>query len=169
MNPLMAYFWPSFAAGVVVGAIALTLIFRRRLSGRPKWLIVDAAIVIAVLLSLVWSGPLGGGRQFIDSIEPTARKTLDYYEMTEVSARLGSAPLTRELILEGPADDFQRSELVRVISQVPGVSGATWKGGNGKWPIILEGALIAIAGLLLGALLAYLFEAHRRYNAQWNW
>ena len=169
MSLLMAYFWPSFAAGLVVGAIALTIIFRRRLSGWHKWLVVDAAIVVAVLLSLVWSGPLGGGRQFIDSVEPVARQTLDYYEMTQVSARLGHAPLTRELILEGPADDFQRSELVRVMSQLPGVSGATWKGGNGAWPIILEGALMAVAGLLVGALLAYLFELHRRYNAQWSW
>jgi hypothetical protein len=169
MSPLMAYFWPSFAAGVVVGAIGLTIIFRRRLSGWPKWLAVDVAILTAVLLSLVWSGPVGGGRQFIDSVEPAAREILEHYEMTQVSARLGRAPLTRELILEGPADDFQRSELVRVMSQVPGVSGATWKGGNGAWPIILEGALMTIAGLLLGALLAYLFEAHRRYNAQWSW
>ena len=169
MSPLMAYFWPSVAAGLVVGAIALTIIFRRRLSGLHKWLVVDAAILTAVLLSLVWSGPLGGGRQFIDNVEPAARKTLDYYEMTQVKARLGQAPLTRELILEGPADDFQRSELVRVMGETPGVSGATWKGGNGAWPIILEGALMAIAGLLLGALLAYLFEAHRRYNAQWSW
>ena len=169
MSPLMAYFWPSVAAGLVVGAIALTIIFRRRLSGLRKWLVVDVAILTAVLLSLVWSGPLGGGRKFIDSVEPAARKTLDYYEMTQVTARLGQAPLTRELILEGRADDFQRSELVRVMGQLPGVSGATWKGGNAAWPIILEGALMAIAGLLLGALLAYLFEAHRRYNAQWSW
>ncbi len=169
MSPLMAYFWPSFAAGVVVGAIALTIIFRRNLSGLRKWLAVDVAILTAVLLSLVWSGPLGGGRKYIDSVEPAARETLDYYEMTQVKARLGQAPLTRELILEGPADDFQRSELVRVMSQIPGVSGAAWKGGNGAWPIIFEGALMAIAGLLLGALMAYLFELHRRYNAQWSW
>jgi hypothetical protein len=165
----MDYFWPSFAAGVVIGVIALTIIFRRRSSRRRKLPAVAVAIGAAVLLSLVWSGPLGGGRQFIDSVEPVARETLDYYEMTQVSAPLGHAPLTRELILEGPADDFQRSELVRVMSQVPGVSGAAWKGGNGAWPIVLEGALMAIAGLLLGALLAYLFELHRRYNAQWSW
>ncbi|MEO7601726.1 MAG: hypothetical protein ABIS39_00460 [Sphingomicrobium sp.] len=169
MSPLMAYFWPSIAAGMVVGAIALTIIFRRRLSSLRKWLAVDVMVLIAVLLSLVWSGPLGGGRKFIDNVEPAARETLDYYEMTEVKARLGQAPLTRELILEGPADDFQRSELVRVMSQIPGVSRATWKSGNGAWPIILEGALMAVVGLLLGALLAYLLELHRRYNAQWRW
>lgn len=169
MNPLVAYFWPSFAAGVVVGVAVLTFIFRRRLTGMRKWLVFDAGIGVAVLLSLLWSGPLGGGRRFIDAVEPLARKALDYYEMTEVSGRLGHAPLTRQLILEGPADDFQRSELVRLMSQLPGVSEATWQGGNGALPIIVEGALAAIAGLLVGTFLAFLLERHRRYNAQWSW
>ena len=169
MNPLWAYFWPSFVAGIVIGAIILTIIFRRRLTGWRKWILFDAGVVLAVLSSLLWSGPLGGARRFIDSVEPLGRKALDYYEMTQISARLGRAPLTRELILEGPADDFQTSELVRLMSQLPGVSDATWKGGNGALPIILEGALVAIAGFLVGALLAYLAERHRRHNAQWSW
>ena len=169
MNPLIAYFWPSFAAGVVIGAALLTYVFRRKPEGWRKWLLVDGGIVAAVLSSLLWSGPLGGGRRFIDSVEPLARKALDYYEMTQIEARLGRAPLTRQLILEGPADDFQTTELVRLMSQLPGVSNATWQAGNGAWPIILEGAVVALAGLLLGSLLAYLVERHRRYNAQWSW
>ena len=169
MNPLFAYFWPSFVAGIIVGVAALTIVYRRKLAGWPKWLVLEGGAVIAILCSLLWSGPLGGGRRFIDSVEPLARRALDYYEMTQIEGRLGRAPLTRELILEGPADDFQTSELVRLMSQLPGVSDATWKGGNGALPIILEGALVAIAGLLVGALLAYLAELHRRHNAQWSW
>ena len=165
----MDYFWPSFAAGLVVGAIAFTIVLRRKLSGFRKWLVLDVSVGAAALCSLLWSGPLGGGRRFIDAVEPTARATLDYYEMTQISARLGHAPLTRQLILEGPADDFQTSELVRLMSQLPGVSNATWQGGNGALPIILEGALVAVAGFLVGGLLAYLLELHRRYNAQWSW
>ena len=165
----MDYFWPSFAAGMVVGALAFTIVFRRKLEGFRKWLVLDVSAGLAVLSSLLWSGPLGGGRRFIDAVEPTARATLDYYEMTHVSARLGHAPLTRQLILEGPADDFQTSELVRLMSQLPGVSNATWQGGNGALPIIIEGAFVAIAGFLVGGLLAYLLELHRRYNAQWSW
>ena len=165
----MDYFWPSFAAGLVVGAIAFTIVLRRKLSGFRKWLVLDVSVGVAALCSLLWSGPLGGGRRFIDAVEPTARATLDYYEMTQISARLGHAPLTRQLILEGPADDFQTSEVVRLMSQLPGVSNATWQGGNGALPIILEGALVAVAGFLVGGLLAYLLELHRRYNAQWSW
>ena len=169
MNPLMAYFWPGFAAGVVIGAITLTLIVRKWNQGFRKWLVFDLGVGASVLASLLWSGPLGGARRFIDSVEPVARATLNYYEMSAVSGRLGRAPLTRELILEGPADDLQRSELVRLLSQVPGVSDATWAGGSGALPIFVEGALAAIAGFLVGMLLAYLFERHRRYNAQWSW
>lgn len=169
MNPLWAYFWPSFAAGLVVGAAAFTIIFRRKLKGLRKWLVFDGAIGVAALCSLIWSGPLGGGRRFIDAVEPAARRALDYYEMTQISARLGHGPLTRQLILEGPADEFQHSELVRLMSQLPGVSKATFDTGTGALPIIVEGALVAIAGLLVGGLLAYLFELHRRYNAQWSW
>lgn len=165
----MAYFWPSFAAGVVIGAITLTLIVRKWNQGFRKWLAIDLGVGGSVVASLIWSGPLGGGRRFIDAVEPIARASLKYYEMSAVSGRLGRAPLTRELILEGPADDFQRTELVRVLSQLPGVSEATWMPGNGAVPIILEGALTAIAGFLVGMLLAYLFERHRRYNAQWSW
>jgi len=59
--------------------------------------------------------------------------------------------------------------LVRLFSQVPGVSGATWRNEPGGLPLIAEGALAAILGFLLGAGLAYLMELRRRYNAQWNW
>ncbi|MEO7654714.1 MAG: hypothetical protein ABIS23_03410 [Sphingomicrobium sp.] len=169
MNPLMAYFWPSFVAGVVIGAIVLTLIVRKWREGFRKWLVIDLGVFTATVASLLWSGPLGGGRRFIDAVEPLARSTLDYYEMTQVTARLGSGPLTRQLLLEGPANDLQRSELVRLMGQIPGVSNAAWSGGNGAIPIIVEGALVACAGFLLGMLLAYLLESHRRYNAQWSW
>ncbi len=169
MNPLMEYFWPSFAAGVVIGAIALTLVVRKWREGLSKWLVIDLGVIASAIASLLWSGPLGGGRRFIDAVEPVARITLDYYEMTQVTALLGSGPLTRQLLLEGPANDLQRSELVRLMSEIPGVSTAVWQGGHGALPIIFEGALVACAGFLLGMLLAYLFESHRRYNAQWSW
>ena len=65
-------------------------------------------------------------------------------------------------------DDVQRSELARLLGQIPGVSSATWS-NNGGIPLIAEGAGIALLGFLFGLLLAYLGELHRRHNAQWNW
>ena len=46
--------------------------------------------------------------------------------MTQVTARLQRDPLTRRLILSGPADDFQRGELVRRMEALPGIGEATW-------------------------------------------
>jgi hypothetical protein len=86
-----------------------------------------------------------------------------------VTARLVRRPLSRDLRLEGPADDFQRSELVRLFGQLPGVNGVSWSGRRAGLPLFLECALMAIAGFLLGTVLAYLVELRRRHNAQWKW
>src|SRR5205085_6830355 len=98
-----------------------------------------------------------------------ARQVLDYYEMSKVSAQLHRDPLTRTLVLSGPADDFQTSELVRVMSQLPGVGNARWTDKPGRPPLIAEAGTIAMLGFLFGLLLAYLVELRRRYNAQWTW
>jgi hypothetical protein len=72
------------------------------------------------------------------------------------------------VLLSGRADDVQRSELVRIIGSIPGVSRATWSGSGGT-PLIAEGAGASLLGFLIGLVLAYLVELRRRYNAQWNW
>jgi len=43
-----------------------------------------------------------------------------------VSARLERNPLRRRLVLSGPADDFQRAELVQILADIPGVAGVRW-------------------------------------------
>jgi len=85
-----------------------------------------------------------------------------------VEAQLHRAPLSRRLLLSGPADDFQRSELVRIMSDVPGVGRATWDQSSGI-PLMVESAALSLLGFLGGLLLAYLVELRRRYNAQWRW
>ena len=89
--------------------------------------------------------------------------------MPQVQARLHRGPLSRRLVLTGQADDFQREELVRIMSEVPGVSTATWDKSAAGIPLIVEAALAALAGFLIGLLLAYVAELRRRYNAQWKW
>lgn len=168
MNPLLAYFWPCFAIGLVVGALAFSIVFRRRLVDRSKWTVITSALGSTWIGTALWSGPLGGADRFIGTVERTARKALDYYEMGDVKATLGRSPLTRELRLSGPADDFQRSELSRLFSQLPGVSDASFSSQSGL-PLVLEAFGVSLAGFLVGAFLAYLVELHRRYNAQWSW
>ena len=165
MNVLFDYFWPACVAGLLIGAIAATIGFRRdRL--KPA---LAVGVAAALAAAAMWHGPIGGAERFTGEVDRTAREALNYYEMTAVTAHLHHRPLTRRLILSGPADDFQRSELARLFSQLPGVSGATWNKQSAGLPLIVEGLAAAIVGFLIGAVLAYVVELRRRYNAQWTW
>jgi hypothetical protein len=166
MNALWSYFWPCLAAGVIVGGPAGTIAFRRR-AVRTKALAIGAAI--SITLAALWHGPFGGADRFAAHLERALSQILTYYEMTQVSAHVQHGPLARQVQLSGPADGFQRSELVRLIDQYPGVAGTSWSNEAHGIPLIVEGAGVALLGFLFGLLLAYLVELHRRYNAQWNW
>lgn len=163
MNPLWDYAWPIALVAVILGAISGLFGFRRK---RP--LILAGAAVAAFAATVLWHGPVGAGDRFAAAVERQSRTVLDDYEMTQVQAHLHRGPLSRRLLLTGPADDFQQSELVVIMSQIRGVSSATWEQSGGI-PLILEAELLAAAGFLLGLLLAYLVELRRRYNAQWDW
>jgi hypothetical protein len=166
MNALWSYFWPCFAAGLIVGGPASTIAFRRR-TVRNRALAMGIAISVA--LAALWHGPLGGADRFAARIDRMVNQILVYYEMTQVRGHVQRGPLARQVQLSGPADDFQRSELVRLIDQAPGVEGTSWSNERHGIPLIAEGSGVAILGFLFGMLLAYLVELHRRYNAQWNW
>jgi len=164
MSPFWEYFWPVAALGFAAAAILGTIAFRRR-----KPALIAAALAIAIGGAALWHGPLGAAARFTARIEPFARFVLVDWEMGQVEARLHRGPLTRRLHLSGPADDFQRSELVRIMSTIPGVSRATWSSSDRGLPLIAEGAIAALLGFLAGLLPAYLVELRRRYNAQWRW
>ena len=166
MNAFWSYFWPVLGAGLAAGIVAGAIAFRRR--SRRNIAIAIGAIA-AIGLAALWHGPLGAGDRFGGEVERNVRATLVYYEIPEVSGHLHRGPLTRRVLLSGPADDFQRSELVRLIDEIPGVSSASWSSGGGGVPLIVEGGAAAILGFLFGLLVAYLVELRRRYNAQWNW
>jgi hypothetical protein len=166
MSILWSYFWPCFAAGLLVGGPAGTIAFRRR-SRRNIALAIGACVSLA--LAAVWQGPLGAADHLSRQVEHDARAVLDHYEMTQVAAHLHHGPLSRRLILAGPADDFQTTELVRLMSELPGVSTAQWTKEPAGVPLVVEGLAVAIIGFLFGLLLAYLVDLRRRYNAQWTW
>jgi hypothetical protein len=163
MSPFWTYFWPVFALGIALGLVGGVIGFRR-----GRWWVWAGAAVLAVGGVALWHGPIGAADRFTRSVEASAQETLANYEMTQVTARLHRAPLTRRLMLSGQADDFQRSELVLILTDLPGVSRATWSRSGGV-PLLLEAAVVAIVGFLAGVLLAYLIELRRRYNAQWKW
>lgn len=179
MNTFWAYFWPIFGAGLTIGVIAGLVAFRAprakpkdREAAIERWnrrrrIALACGAVVALAAAGLWQGPLGAADRFTSRVERDARATLDFY-LPQVRAQLHHGPLTRQLILTGPANDFQRSELMRTMETLPGVSSATWSAGGGT-PLIAEGAGASLLGFLIGLVLAYLVELRRRYNAQWNW
>ena len=163
MTVLWTYFWPVAALGLIAGAIAGTIAVRKQ----RNWL-MGVGIVVALAGAALWHGPLGAAERLAAKVDSTAEFVLADWEMSQVDGRLHRQPLTRRLMLSGPADDFQRRELVRIMSTIPGVSSATWSDDGGV-PLLAEAAAVSVAGFLLGLLLAYLVELRRRHNAQWKW
>lgn len=91
---------------------------------RPHLLLLGAAATLGV--AEIYHGPLGASDRLEGRVERAARAELDRQEMRQITARLEDKPLTRTLILSGPADDFQRGELVRILNEVPGVAAVEW-------------------------------------------
>lgn len=83
-------------------------------------------IFAVIALTWIWHGPLGAGERLAGDIEAAARAQLDRDEMVQVQAQLERRPLSRRLVLSGPADDFQRQEIRRRMRLLPGVGDAAW-------------------------------------------
>lgn len=164
MNALWDYCWPLLALGLIIGLIA-GLAYNR--SNKRSVLALGMAASLAA--TGLWHGPIGGAATLTAQVERIARQTLVHYEMGQVKAVLDRDPRTRRLLLSGPADYVQRRELVRMLSDIPGVGQATWATAGRAIPLIAEGALATLIGNFFGLLLAYLVALHRRYNAQWEW
>ena len=88
--------------------------------------ILLAGIVAVGVITWAWHAPLGAGERFAAAVDERARAMLDKYEMVHVQARMERSPLTRQVVLSGPADDFQRGEIERLVEAQPGVADATW-------------------------------------------
>ena len=89
-------------------------------------MIILIGVVAVTGFTALWHGPLGAGERLVQRVESQARRQLDRDEMFQVQAHLQRSPLSRRLILSGPADDFQRQELVRRLDETPGVLDVRW-------------------------------------------
>jgi len=90
--------------------------------------LLGAVAVLAV--AELFHGPLGRADAFKERVELRARRALDNNEMTQIQAHLAETPLRRTMILSGPADDFQRGQLVKLMEIIPGVDKAEWDPGS---------------------------------------
>lgn len=136
---------------------------------RAALLALGAAAAIAE--TALWHGPVGTSERLSASIERSVRTELDHFEMNAISAGIDRSPLSRTVILSGPANDFQQKELVRIIGDVPGVAKVHWAGATNEsksgraMPLLLEATLMSLVGFLLGLLFSYLVELRRRASA----
>jgi hypothetical protein len=168
MNLLWDLYWPLIVAAAVAGVIAGAYGFRRRKKGRVA---LAAGLAAVVALAWLWHGPMGAGARFAAAAEQQTRQVLVDFEMAPVRAVVERSPLSRTLVLNGPADDFQRAELVRILNDVRGIGSVHWADQPAPFmlPLLLEVELAALISFGLGLLMAYLLELRRRSNAQWSW
>ena len=179
MNVFWDFYWPLLTAAVVVGVLAGALGFRATPAREPKTtkfkryavFVVAAGAIVVLAFGALWHGPFGTGNAFATTAERQSRKVLNDWEMPQVRARLERPPLKRTLVLSGPADDFQRSELIRIMDGVPGVANVRWTDTRSPLglPLVAEAELAALLCFGLGLLLTYLLELRRRYRVQWSW
>ena len=169
MNAFWAYFWPLFAAGLVIGLIAGLIGLRRRKRAPHRRLSPPACSPASPRRS----GTARSARadRFAAQVERTSRAPLDALRNADDQPRICIAVRSAaRSMLSGPADDFQRSELVahherssRASASPAGPAKAAACRCSSKAPARRS------LGFLFGLLLAYLIELRRRYNAQWNW
>ncbi|NUT01722.1 MAG: hypothetical protein HOP96_12190 [Sphingomonas sp.] len=168
MNLFWDLYWPAIVAAVVIGVIAGAIGFRRK-TGRNVAIV--AGVAAALVLTWGWHGPGGAAERLATTLERTSRDLVVAFEMSPVQSAVERHPLRRTLVLSGPADDFQRSELARILDELPGVAGVRWADMPAGFtlPVLAEAELAALISFGLGLLLAYLLELRRRSNAQWRW
>jgi hypothetical protein len=168
MSLLWDLYWPVIVAAAVAGVIAGAFGFRRKKRGRYS---LAAGIAATLLLAWIWHGPVGTGDRFVSVVERQTHQVLADWEMAPVRAVVARGPVKRTLILSGPADDFQRAELVRILNYVPGVGNVRWASSPESFtlPLLLEAELAALISFGIGLALAYLLELRRRSRAQWSW
>ena len=185
MNAFWDYFWPAVGLGMLCGVLAGIVAFRApRVRVNATRAEIDSALaewarrrvrglvagtMAAIVAAALWHGPFGAADRLSIVVEQRARQVLaENNAPAGMTARIHRAPLTRQLILSGPGDDFQRAYSVQLVAQIPGVSDATWTRSAGT-PWIAQGAIAALLGFLFGLMLAYLVELRRRHNSQWTW
>jgi len=100
------------------------------MSPHVKFLIGLAA---ALLSGWIGHGPLGQGEAFVDGLDAQSRAVIREWELP-VQVRFERNPLSRQAILSGHIDQFQREGLPNFpgiegrVAMVPGVSGVRWEG-----------------------------------------
>lgn len=99
----------------------------------PRLVKILLGLALALAVGWLHHGPLGGGERLIDALEARAQLRLRVAEIPGVTVRMERDPLSREAILSGDANDFQKEGLGGFpgvnerIDSIPGVAGIRWE------------------------------------------
>ncbi len=117
----------------------------------------------------LWHGAGGAGERLATTLDTQQRRMLDTYEMQAIDGRAQREPIARRIQLAGPANDFQRAELVRYSERLPGVGEARWNRVKSQLtypvPAVVEGMFLSLAAFVVGILLAYAAFVRREEEA----
>lgn len=91
-------------------------------------------LIAALLAGWISHGPLGRGEAFVDTLQSQAQAQISEAGLAGVQVDFARDPVSREAILSGPANDFQKEGqglfpgINDRIKAIPGVSGIRWEG-----------------------------------------
>jgi hypothetical protein len=135
----------------------------------PRLLRALIGLAAVLVMGWIWHGPAGRGEMFVDSVEGRARVVVAQAQLPRVAVGLERHPLSRNAILSGPADDFQRHGMADEpglsgrVADVSGVGGVKWSDEprRGGWalPLLAETLLQLLAAYALGFGLGAIFFA----------
>ena len=125
----------------------------------------------ALLAGWISHGPLGQGGAFISQLEERAAQVVRQSELTTVQVRFPRDPLSRQAILSGTANDFQREGqglfpgINDRIRDMPGVAGIRWDDERSQdrlMPLLLETEFLVLLAFLIGVGLGRLIFRPKR-------
>jgi hypothetical protein len=129
-------------------------------------------LAVALILGWVSHGPLGQSEAYLARLDAQAQAVLQQADLGQVEVRMERDPPTRQAVLSGEADSFQREGM----GGLPGINGriAALRGvASLRWaddpnarkrpiPLLAETELLVLAAFLIGLGLAKLLFRPRR-------
>lgn len=128
-------------------------------------------LLAALIAGWIGHGPLGRGEAFVGQLERRAAEVVRQAELTTVQVRFARNPLSREAVLSGTANEFQREGqglfpgINDRVRDIAGVSGIRWEGDQEQrriMPLLLETELLVALAFLIGVGLGRLIFRPKR-------
>ena len=137
---------------------------------------VKFLIGLAAVTAMGWlqHGPLGAGDAYLDKIEHEAQAAVAKTELP-VQVRMERDPLSRNAILSGQADAFQKEGqgslkgINDIVKETEGVAGISWAddssdGGSRSMPLLVETLVPLILAYLLGLAAGWFFLGRTKHE-----